>query len=116
MRCSSLEDVARRHLLPAYAHLDIIGNNWECDCGFERVNGTCQPVWAQLRAPEAQALALVVSPETQRIVKQLQSQLKQAGYDPGPIDGILGPKTLSALEHYIETQERTLTKASTAPA
>lgn len=30
-------------------------------------------------------------------VKDLQNSLKQAGYDPGPIDGIWGPSTRSAL-------------------
>jgi peptidoglycan hydrolase-like protein with peptidoglycan-binding domain len=29
-----------------------------------------------------------------------QLRLKQAGFDPGPIDGILGPKTKSAMQRY----------------
>lgn len=102
--------------LPTYAHLDFTGNDWECDRGFERANDTCQPAWSQLKTPAAQALALAVSPETQRTVKQLQGQLKQAGYNPGPIDGILGPKTLAALQHYIEAQERPPTQTSTPPS
>jgi len=33
-------------------------------------------------------------------ISQLQSRLKAAGFDPGPIDGKLGPQTKSALEKY----------------
>jgi peptidoglycan hydrolase-like protein with peptidoglycan-binding domain len=33
-------------------------------------------------------------------VRLLQLQLKAAGFDPGPVDGMLGPKTKSALEQY----------------
>ncbi len=33
-------------------------------------------------------------------VKDLQKNLKAAGYDPGPIDGIYGPKTESAVRKY----------------
>jgi hypothetical protein len=35
------------------------------------------------------------------IVKEIQTQLKNRGYDPGPIDGDLGPKTLTAIKSYI---------------
>jgi hypothetical protein len=98
--------------LPAHAHLDVTGHDWECVRGYERVNEVCQPVWAQLGTPGAQALSVALSPEVRDTVKQLQIQLKQAGYDPGPIDGILGPKTLAALQRFIEAQERALAKTS----
>ena len=35
------------------------------------------------------------------IVKEIQTLLKNKGYDPGAIDGDLGPKTLSAIKSYI---------------
>jgi peptidoglycan hydrolase-like protein with peptidoglycan-binding domain len=37
-------------------------------------------------------------------VGQAQEQLQAAGYDPGPIDGILGPLTMKALRRYQESQ------------
>jgi lipid-binding SYLF domain-containing protein len=33
-------------------------------------------------------------------VRQTQSALKQQGFDPGPIDGIMGPMTMTALRNY----------------
>ena len=35
------------------------------------------------------------------IVKEIQTLLKNKGHDPGPIDGDLGPKTLSAMKAYL---------------
>jgi peptidoglycan hydrolase-like protein with peptidoglycan-binding domain len=42
-------------------------------------------------------------------IRLLQGQLKAAGFDPGPFDGMLGPKTQSALQQY-----RTVYGASTS--
>ena len=37
--------------------------------------------------------------ESQKI-RQEQSRLRDAGFDPGPVDGILGPRTKAAMERY----------------
>jgi peptidoglycan hydrolase-like protein with peptidoglycan-binding domain len=42
-------------------------------------------------------------------IRLLQAQLKAAGFDPGPFDGMLGPKTKSALQQY-----RTVNGSSTS--
>jgi peptidoglycan hydrolase-like protein with peptidoglycan-binding domain len=42
-------------------------------------------------------------------VKDLQSILKDLGLDPGPIDGILGPKTRKALRDFQKKQELPVT-------
>lgn len=33
-------------------------------------------------------------------VKVLQTRLREAGFDPGPSDGILGPRTKAAAQNY----------------
>ena len=48
-------------------------------------------------ASEKRRTATLYSKE---IVRKLQKKLKDLGYDPGPIDGIWGKKTASALEHF----------------
>jgi peptidoglycan hydrolase-like protein with peptidoglycan-binding domain len=37
----------------------------------------------------------------QQTIARLQRQLHQVGYDPGPIDGLLGPRTLEALRRFL---------------
>ena len=37
-------------------------------------------------------------------IQQAQERLKARGFDPGPIDGILGPQTRSALNEYQAAQ------------
>ena len=34
-------------------------------------------------------------------VREVQQALLDAGYDPGPIDGVMGPRTKAALRKYI---------------
>ena len=38
-----------------------------------------------------------------KIVKEIQTLLKNKGHDPGPIDGDLGPKTLAAMKAYLSS-------------
>src|SRR5262245_18771639 len=33
-------------------------------------------------------------------VREVQSALKKEGFDPGPIDGMMGPMTINALRNY----------------
>lgn len=39
--------------------------------------------------------------KTSKLVKELQQLLKNKGYDPGPIDGDLGPKTIDAIKKIV---------------
>jgi peptidoglycan hydrolase-like protein with peptidoglycan-binding domain len=44
-------------------------------------------------------------PTRQPLVREAQRALRDLGYDPGPIDGLFGPKTRTALVKY-QTRER----------
>jgi peptidoglycan hydrolase-like protein with peptidoglycan-binding domain len=48
----------------------------------------------------AQPTASVKTVSGNQEIRRAQERLKAAGFDPGPIDGILGPQTKSALEKY----------------
>lgn len=39
----------------------------------------------------------IKKPLSKQEIRQIQARLKAAGFDPGPIDGVLGPKTRSVL-------------------
>ena len=61
------------------------------------------PVWADEPAsspPAAKAAESDIRVRTTH-VREVQLALLAAGYDPGPIDGIMGPRTKSALRQYI---------------
>ena len=60
-------------------------------------------VWAAEPASPPPAAKAAVSGAGARTshVREVQQALTAAGYDPGPIDGIMGPRTKSALQKYI---------------
>ncbi len=41
---------------------------------------------------------------SQQHVRVMQQKLKDSGYDPGPIDGVMGPQTAAALKEYQKTE------------
>ena len=45
------------------------------------------------------------APARQPFVREAQCALRDLGYDPGPIDGLFGPRTRTALAKY-QTSER----------
>jgi hypothetical protein len=60
------------------------------------------------------AKALDVTPLSWAEARELQTRLKLVGFDPGPIDGIVGPLTRDAARRYIEA--RTLVGTTPTPA
>jgi hypothetical protein len=60
-------------------------------------------VWAGEPASPPPAAKAAVSGASARTshVREVQRALVAAGYDSGPIDGIMGPRTKSALRKYI---------------
>lgn len=59
--------------------------------------------WAEEPAAPPPAAKAVVprAGATSDHVREVQRALTVAGYDPGPIDGIMGPRTKSAVRKYI---------------
>ena len=51
-------------------------------------------------APASEAVASAQLARDRQLVAGTQSGLKRMGYDPGPIDGILGPRTQAAIRAY----------------
>jgi hypothetical protein len=54
--------------------------------------------------------ATTVSPWDPPTVEFLQNKLTEFGYDPGPADGFMGPRTTAALENYKKDRGWTATK------
>ena len=48
----------------------------------------------------AQTLPNSQPPHTRAQIAAVQSQLSALGYDPGPVDGVLGPRTRDAIRFY----------------
>src|SRR5262249_50760546 len=55
--------------------------------------------WAS-PAPSPASTAADRTPLNQDEIRELQGRLKAAGLDPGPIDGVVGPRTAAALQKY----------------
>ncbi len=45
----------------------------------------------------------------QQHVRMTQEALKDNGYDPGPIDGVMGPRTAAAISEYQQKENLTVT-------
>lgn len=66
-----------------------------------------RPIWAKnrtgsnvARSGSSDGAAYGASAESRTRVRSIQTGLAQLGYDPGPADGILGPRTTRAIQSY----------------
>src|SRR5581483_3024236 len=48
--------------------------------------------------------AVPVLAQSHETVRETQQALKDKGYDPGPVDGVMGPQTRAALKSYQEKE------------
>lgn len=60
-----------------------------------------------VKSEHSQAVSSLKKPLSRQEIRQIQARLKAAGFDPGPIDGKLGPQIKSALEKYRSSQKLT---------
>jgi peptidoglycan hydrolase-like protein with peptidoglycan-binding domain len=59
----------------------------------------------QSRQEAAKQLVAPITPRSQEEIRILQLRLRDAGYDPGPFDGVMGPKTKLALQQMQANQK-----------
>jgi peptidoglycan hydrolase-like protein with peptidoglycan-binding domain len=71
----------------------------------------------ELQSPHAsvQPTASVNTVSGNQEIRRAQERLKAAGFNPGPIDGILGPQTKSALEKYRSSHNLTHSGSDALP-
>ncbi len=56
-----------------------------------------RPVWRSSAAPSAPSPSSSLDPGT---VREVQVELQRRGYNVGPADGVLGPRTQTAIQQY----------------
>ena len=71
-----------------------------------------QPVASSSRPDLVKVVALTSSVQSREEVRILQLRLRDAGYDPGPFDGVMGPKTKLAMQQLQASQKAGKTKTS----
>jgi len=105
---------ARQDLVGAYRWLTIAAQRGHDRADEARVKLELRLSIDQLYREQAWAEAFEpatsVSPWDPPTVEFLQSKLAELGYDPGPADGFLGPRTTAALENYKKNRGWTATK------
>lgn len=74
---------------------------------------TAAPVKARaVSASATEASRAASAPQSKEEIRILQLRLRDAGFDPGPFDGVMGPKTIAALQQYEASDRVKKTKAS----
>ncbi len=67
---------------------------------WKRGLGSSKDQSSKAGAPDRHAAAGAPPARDRRLVAGTQSGLRDMGYDPGPVDGILGPRTRAAIRAY----------------
>jgi len=58
------------------------------------------PIDMELKEKKPQEVFVQLAPDAATKTKQIQTALKNSGFDPGPIDGKMGPKTKKAIKNF----------------
>jgi len=80
----------------------------------ERANFVSAPAnsAARVRVDAVKPSIAPVAPHSQEEIRILQLRLRDAGFDPGPFDGVMGPKTQLALQQLQASQRAGKTKTA----
>lgn len=78
------------------------GYLWNCDIA----NGACPAQTASIPLTNTMINAINVKPGSGRSVdtRAIQDALRVAGFDPGPVDGVVGSKTRNAIREWQRSQ------------
>jgi len=85
-------------LAPVLVAVMLAAGEWAQQPASAQSDGKAAGKAATPEAAKPKAGATSQSPEH---IRELQQALTSAGYDPGPIDGKLGPRTKAALRKYV---------------
>ena len=83
------------------------------DTGPQKISISLSKAEARMtRSADDQQASVVQAVHAREQVRILQLRLRDAGFDPGQVDGVMGPKTKSALAQYEASQGDKKTKAN----
>jgi peptidoglycan hydrolase-like protein with peptidoglycan-binding domain len=100
--CTALEEFSRNsakpvfELTPALQLSPASVNEKPAQPVAYHASSTRPPV----KSEASKTAATLDSVSSEQEIREAQERLKAAGLDPGPIDGVFGPKTKAALEKY----------------
>jgi len=107
--CPMAKDFAQFSVLPAGAAQSTVVAQVA-----ERANLVSAPVNSPARArfDAVKPSIMPVAAHSQEEIRILQLRLRDAGFDPGPFDGVMGPKTQLALQQLQASQRTGKTKTA----
>jgi peptidoglycan hydrolase-like protein with peptidoglycan-binding domain len=70
------------------------------DVNFQTAERPSSRSVADIRVEPDRVIAVDSQTPSKQEIQTVQSRLKDAGFDPGPIDGMLGPRTKQALQQF----------------
>jgi hypothetical protein len=80
------------------------GYRWDCSLLYGKcAPGASYPALAMMTTPGPQATA--PGRGTAGQVRAAQSELARLGYRPGPVDGVIGPRTTTAIKAFQRAQQ-----------
>ena len=103
-------------VLPLPEGLDVPADPIKADMTARAPKEIVKPTAVQPVASRSDDVARDASPaqaaQPREDIRILQLRLRDAGFDPGPFDGIMGAKTQAALAQYEASQRNTKIKTS----
>lgn len=97
--CASVMAMGRR-VKPAGPPPSLEANQPEVELIKPEELPPAPPISEELKEKKPQEVSVQLAPDEATKNRQIQTALKNAGYDPGTIDGKIGPKTKKAIKDF----------------